>query len=399
MNTQEIAKSIALEAHALENVLNQSNLDYHSTGLKMGKSWFAVGLESNDNDTAQDGEAKKGIIRRMIEAMVNFIRKIVERIKQLFSRTPKEKVDEAIRADKAWHGPTDEDLVKDLAAWARQSMQQDAELQAQTERLKKSAEESRKRNAEFNAKSDEMLSRARESSAKHKKLMDDIKRMNAGQMSLDEAIDNLNEQFSGKAPKKENFYEMTVNARAEHVVNGLDTHARMYFCRGLDPEFVGRVKENSGYIEKLLRAGGNVDLETLANTEEYSFNIIDNLDKMDRAMKSTDSAYTEADVQLPRKWVGGTGGGAASLLYMTGYYGGSKITELMEILQTRVQALEKEENTDEVKEKIGYIKNQLTALSRHSFQMSMLSDAFTKAVTLRAEALKKFAHVGEHAGK
>lgn len=110
------ALTIANEAMALEKILSQYNNDIHDTPRMLGKSWFAIGLESNEHETTQDNVNKQGIIKRMIDAIINFIRNFVKGFKSAFNQDPAEaKANQEYAKNYASSGPTEEQLKKAAA--------------------------------------------------------------------------------------------------------------------------------------------------------------------------------------------------------------------------------------------------------------------------------------------
>ena len=86
-NSNELfADSLALEAQVLEDIFTQEKHNLHNSASLLGKPWYAVGLESVDSDTDKDNANKQGIVRRMIGAILNFIKRIIEKVKAFFSK-------------------------------------------------------------------------------------------------------------------------------------------------------------------------------------------------------------------------------------------------------------------------------------------------------------------------
>ena len=77
---QDFFESIALEAQAIDRVLSEERRKLQERHALLGKSWYALGLESNDSDVEKDNANKQGIIHRMIDVVLNFIKRIIEKI-------------------------------------------------------------------------------------------------------------------------------------------------------------------------------------------------------------------------------------------------------------------------------------------------------------------------------
>lgn len=110
--TQDIAGSIALEAHALEHAITSGVEEYRNTPALQGKSWFAIGLEFNETETAVDEGNKSGVIHRMVEAIRKFIQRIVAHIQQFLGGGTAQKAEQRAEALKNYKGPTKEQLIK-----------------------------------------------------------------------------------------------------------------------------------------------------------------------------------------------------------------------------------------------------------------------------------------------
>ena len=108
---QDFFESIALEAQAIDAVLSEERRKLQERHELLGKSWYALGLESNDSDVEKDNANKQGIIHRMIDVVLNFIKRIIEKIKSFFAKKDMKKTEDAKEFIKNYSGPTDEQLV------------------------------------------------------------------------------------------------------------------------------------------------------------------------------------------------------------------------------------------------------------------------------------------------
>lgn len=82
--SQDFASEIALECEKLESVLKLGLEEYDNSSSLLGKSWYAMGLESNDDDKNKDSENKKNILLRLVEKILNFIKTIGQKIASWF---------------------------------------------------------------------------------------------------------------------------------------------------------------------------------------------------------------------------------------------------------------------------------------------------------------------------
>lgn len=104
------------EVAALEQLFVTEAKEYYTTPSILGKKWYGLGLEDNEANNQKDGANKKGIINRMIDAVIEFIRKLVKRITDFLkgrSSSEKEEI-------KSYKGPHEEALNKEhsRADWA-----------------------------------------------------------------------------------------------------------------------------------------------------------------------------------------------------------------------------------------------------------------------------------------
>lgn len=118
-NYNQFSLAVTNEFAALDITIAQQHQRYYGAG-SVGKKWYSVGLESNDSDIENDNSAKKGIIRRMIDAVKKFIARIIAEIKRYFLGDPKEQ-DELDEFAKNYKGPTHEDLEKAVKRHAKEN--------------------------------------------------------------------------------------------------------------------------------------------------------------------------------------------------------------------------------------------------------------------------------------
>lgn len=75
---------ILKEVAALEQLFERENNNYHNTPVLQGKKWYGLGLEDNETSNQKDDANKKGVIRKMIDALTEFIKRVVDKIKSFF---------------------------------------------------------------------------------------------------------------------------------------------------------------------------------------------------------------------------------------------------------------------------------------------------------------------------
>lgn len=79
-------EDIARESDKLQRAVSAGLEEYDNSASLQGKSWFAIGLESEEADQAKDSEAKKNILMKIIEKIVNFIKAIGAKIAEWFQK-------------------------------------------------------------------------------------------------------------------------------------------------------------------------------------------------------------------------------------------------------------------------------------------------------------------------
>lgn len=113
ISTDNDLHALGLEAQALDDFFAKSSQDYYDTPAAQGKSWFAIGLESNEDAQEKDTANKGSIIKRMIEAIKKFIKSFIAKIKGLFVASPEQvKADNEFAKEYAEKGPSEEQLKK-----------------------------------------------------------------------------------------------------------------------------------------------------------------------------------------------------------------------------------------------------------------------------------------------
>lgn len=103
---------------ALEHLLQAELKNYHGTATRNGRKWYGLGLEDNASDNQKDSASKRGILGRMIDAVLGFIGRILKRIKDFFF-VDKETLKANAEFAKTYKGPTDEDLAKSVNKYAK----------------------------------------------------------------------------------------------------------------------------------------------------------------------------------------------------------------------------------------------------------------------------------------
>lgn len=88
---EAIYSQLTLETAALEEFFARASNDYHNTPAILGKPWYGIGLESNAQDEQKDQANKSGIITKMLQWIIDFIKRVLGFIERFFSSFDVEK--------------------------------------------------------------------------------------------------------------------------------------------------------------------------------------------------------------------------------------------------------------------------------------------------------------------
>lgn len=259
MNYETVEKEIQRETAALESLFEQAHKDYYTSPEKLGKSWYAIGLESNDSDVETDSIAKKGIVSRMLTALMNFIKSIVNKIKSFFTTEREQAGKESEQTFKTYDGPSDDAMAKGFRDFCS-SMDSDAEAYSEMqEKMRKSAAEHeaymKKSQAEHEAfkarmkksseESAEILRKA-EAMKKEANAVNDI--LKKGWMS--DAVQDLNEMTGSGS--KEDVEKMAEEGLANQAFNTLRIDQRTTLVAMMSTPFSSAFKALLSHAESLV---------------------------------------------------------------------------------------------------------------------------------------------------
>lgn len=83
--TQDYAGEIALECEKLELAVSAGLEEYKESYLALGKSrWYSLALEDDSSDKEKDTEQKTGLLKQLVEKVLNFLRAIGKKIAEWF---------------------------------------------------------------------------------------------------------------------------------------------------------------------------------------------------------------------------------------------------------------------------------------------------------------------------
>lgn len=255
-NSNELfAASLALEAQTLEDIFIQEKHNLYNSASLLGKTWYAVGLESVDSDNDKDNANKQGIVRRMIDALVGFIKKIIEKIKAFFGSksSDKEQAKEDEKVFREYEGPGDDTLAEALHAYARQTAETVADMQRKTAQMQKDNEEAdaarKQRQAEFDK-------RMKESQESLRKLREGIRKETA---QAHEVNDMLDKALSGvvettaKPIAADEMTEIVEEHVSDKFIKALPSYELHFFLAMLESEFQKHYTKLIGNAQKLIQ--------------------------------------------------------------------------------------------------------------------------------------------------
>ena len=82
---QDYAGVIALECEKLEQIVSAGLEEYRDSYQALGKSsWYSIGLEDDSSDQQKDSENKVGILKQLVEKVLNVLRAIGKKIVEWF---------------------------------------------------------------------------------------------------------------------------------------------------------------------------------------------------------------------------------------------------------------------------------------------------------------------------
>ena len=83
--TQDYAGEIALECEKLEHAVSIGLEEYKESYLAIGKAnWYSLALEDDSADKEKDAEQKTGLLKQLVEKVLNFLRAIGKKIVEWF---------------------------------------------------------------------------------------------------------------------------------------------------------------------------------------------------------------------------------------------------------------------------------------------------------------------------
>lgn len=112
MNINEFNKAIDKEVAALESLFTLEEGNYHQTHRLQNKPWYGIGLEDNEVAVQKDNTAKEGVGKRMLDVIINFIKRIAEWVAKFFSKRDDAAVKANLEVAKNYKGPTKEQLAE-----------------------------------------------------------------------------------------------------------------------------------------------------------------------------------------------------------------------------------------------------------------------------------------------
>lgn len=277
--TDQLVHELGLEAQNMETLLRQEFHTYHNTASLQGKSWFAIGLESNDADQEADQGNKKSVVRRMIDKIVAFIRAVIAKIKAFFGKKDKKSVKEDEDFMRKYKGPNDEAMFSAVDEFMRnmkKDMESESDLMA---RMRKDAEEAARNRAESARKHQETMDRIKKTGEAIRKTGEAIDKSaevlrtaKANSSKLDEAISKLEEIVGHKVDTA--TVEMIVEeTTVEKITNSLSNFRFSVLLAMLTPTYHTLFAEILHNVDDVTHGGAQIseldkDLEKLKHVQE-----------------------------------------------------------------------------------------------------------------------------------
>lgn len=366
MNTAEqFTQTIALECQALETIFSKELNNYHNTPALLGKRWYAIGLESIDSEKIKDSSNKGNVIRRMIDAIVGFIRRLVNKIKTFFSgKNNKEKAD----FSRTYGGPGLDEMVDEMHEY--------------TDRMKRESDETQEELKKSKAAREEKQAQRR---AKWEKRVKEQEASESGE-TLDDVLTEIKET-TGQAITKEEAKKITVDARVTQICHKLGKNKQAVLAASLDKNFLQRYHAATKLFDEITH--GSPTAENILDLEDKAAEmavVVGHCNNTIEGMKSkSEEVQLKPIIELVSHanvaytaWTSDYIMSEASVLLATKY---------LEALAKLVESL-KNETSAEAVESLTVARKILSCLTGATALIGQVSTASNEAATVMLEAKK-----------
>lgn len=331
----EIINAIALEAQALENVFVQAKLEYHHTPAMLGKKWYSVGLESIDSDKEKDTANKQGVIRRMIDAIVAFVKRIVTYIRNFISGSGKG-AEEREKGLKNYQGPTDQQLVRTANKVSKEAAAEASASKEAGAAINKAATSSRAEVATTKAAETEV--------ALAEKAID--KEVMATAFARAEG-------YLGKKFTRKEAVEAFLAERIETIEKRLGQRVGM-FCKSLEEEFHSAYASAMTITQKVIR-------EEMPHLDDLG----DLMSAVKRCYEIASDSSKNEDTLMKFVYGLNTAMTGRALSYAQATYSLDDMAKYIEKLQQKAESL-KNESSEEAVEQLQAVQKAVSSLTAYS---------------------------------
>lgn len=231
-----LSKDIA----ALEALCDQHLNEYHKTPTLQGKKWYGLGLEDSESSNQKDDANKKGVIRKMIDALIEFMSRMIKKVKEFFTGKKKDGV-ETEKVFKEYDGPGDDATAQAFSDFVRSSEASDKHTAEMTRKM----QEDEKKHQEDMAKSqkdhEEFMKRMDKSNKEFEELS---KKLAKDREAAEKLAKDINELFkkTGEKPTLDSIEKDVINMMVERFFQGQHYQTTTWFVMTLRDDYVKQYK-------------------------------------------------------------------------------------------------------------------------------------------------------------
>lgn len=278
-----------IDIAALEELLDKEANNYHNTPSLLGKKWYGIGLEDNEANDQKDEANKKGIIRKMIDAIKAFIARVVAKIKSFFKSKSKSDVQAEADFVKNYKEPSAEAKAKAFEEYVRAERARSEKFTKETSEqsnknakdLDKKIDEREKDNKERAEKLAKIKAESDARAAVSKKKFDDLAAKIAKDKEVQEKLARAMETLfgqTGEMPTVEIVREKSEEVIVKKIKAKLTNHRQSMLIAMLGSTFHTVFAELLHLGDELTHtAGSKVTVEMIISDREKTNDLKDHL--------------------------------------------------------------------------------------------------------------------------
>lgn len=232
----DLSKDIA----ALESLNDKHLREYYSTPSLQGKKWYGLGLEDNESSNQKDDSNKKGVIRKMIDALIEFMSRMIKKVKEFFTGKKKDGV-ETEKVFKEYDGPGDDATAQAFSDFVRTSEASEKHAAEMSRKMK----EDEKKHQEYMAKSQKDHDEFMERMDKSNKEFDELsKKLATDKEAAEKLARDINALFkkTGEKPTLDSIEKDVISMMVERFFQGQHYQTTTWFVMTLRDDYVKQYK-------------------------------------------------------------------------------------------------------------------------------------------------------------